>query len=156
MVRDPFYQVAELRRYAQAIGWPAAMRLRYCDVQVRTGLCKPFSLELKLKNSEFPVLMRTHTSDRDVLRQVFIQGGIAKRWNSRIQRQSLTWELMWALRAHISYPNTRPRVSLPLNLIQETYEVCCRNLAPFGRRAKVIHGAAWAEMHKTSARQGRL
>ena len=74
MVRDPFYQIAELRRYAQAIGWPAAMRLRYCDVQVRTGLCKPFSLELKLKNSEFPVLMRTHTSDRDVLRQVFIQG----------------------------------------------------------------------------------
>ena len=95
------------------------MRLRYCDVQVRTGLCKPFSLELKLKNADFPVLMRTHTSDRDVLRQVFIQGEYQAVELSN-PKTIIDLGLMWALRAHISYPNTRRRVFLPLNLIQGT------------------------------------
>jgi FkbM family methyltransferase len=34
------------------------------------------------------------------------------------------------------------------------YEVCCHNLAPFGARAKVIHGAAWPEPAKLEVVKG--
>jgi FkbM family methyltransferase len=159
VVRNPFYQIAELRRYAQAIGWPAAMRLRFCDVQVRTGFCKPFSLELKLKNSEFTVLMRTHTSDRDVLRQVFIQG--------EYQAVELSNpKTIIDLGANVGYASAYflskyPTASvLAVEPDPGNYEVCRGNLALFGQRAKVIHGAAWAEctrlvLDKGAYRDGR-
>src|SRR5262252_8147645 len=144
MIRNPAYQIAEIRRYARKIGWPAAIRLRSVDVRVRTGLAKPSSVELRLKNAEHPVLMRTHTSDRDVLRQIFIDDEYAP-----IELTSLRWIVDLGANVGYSsayflskYPNANV---LAVEPDPSNYAICCRNLEPFGRRAKIIHGAAWPQ-----------
>lgn len=147
MVRNPFYQVAALYKYANAIGWPAAIRLRVCDLKTRTGISEPHALELKLKNSEFPILMRTHTSDRDVLGQVFIQ----KEYEP-IELSNP--KMILDLGANVGYSSAYFLSKYPTTNVLAVepdpgnYEVCCRNLAPFGPRATVLHGAAWTERTK--------
>jgi len=72
-VRNPFYQIVALWEDADAIGWQAAVRLQFGDSQACTEISRSPTPEIELKNSEFPRLMRTHTSDRAVLGRVFIQ-----------------------------------------------------------------------------------
>lgn len=153
MVRNPFYQVAALRRYAEAIGWPAAITLRYCDLMVRSGLRKRSSLELTLKNARFPILMRTHTSDREVLGQVFIQ-----REYEPIELYQP--KMILDLGANVGYSSAfflsrYPTASvLAVEPDPSNYAVCCHNLAPFGQRARVIQGAAWPECTKLALEKG--
>jgi FkbM family methyltransferase len=144
VVRNPFYQVAELRRYARAIGWPEALRLRYWDFKVRTGISRPAFLEVKLKNAKFPLLMRTRASDRDVLWQVFIQGEYepVKLSNPKV---------IIDLGANVGYSAAFFLSKYPTATVlavepdPDNYAICCRNLAPYGERAKVIQGAVWPE-----------
>jgi FkbM family methyltransferase len=146
-MRNPFYQMAELRRYALAIGWPAAISLRTCDLKVRAGINRPSSLELKLTNSKYPLFVRTHGSDRDVLRQVFVQ-----REYEPIELSQP--KMILDLGANVGYSSAYflskyPTVGvLAVEPDPGNYAVCCRNLAPFGERAKAIHGAAWMERTK--------
>lgn len=144
MIRNPLYQLAELRRYAQAVGWRAALRLRLSDVQSRTGLSKPRLVKIALKNSIFPLLMRTHTSDRDVLWQVFIQ-----REYELVELSNP--KTIIDLGANVGYSAAYFLTKYPSATIlavepdPDSYAICCSNLAPYGPRAKVIHGAAWPE-----------
>lgn len=159
VIRNPFYQIAEIRRYARKIGWPAAIRLRSVDVRVRTGLATPSSVEFKLKNAEHSVLMRTHTSDRDVLRQIFIDDEY-----DPIELSSPRWIVDLGANVGYSsayflskYPNA---YTLAVEPDPNNYAICCRNLDPFGPRAKIIHGAAWPEcarlvLNRGSFRDGR-
>jgi FkbM family methyltransferase len=152
-VRNPFYQVATLYRYAQAIGWPAAIRLRLCDVQVRAGLRRPFSLELRLNNAEFPLAMRTNTSDRDVLWQVFIQG----EYNPVKLSNPKT---IIDLGANVGYASAYFLSKYPTAAVlavepdPDNYAMCCRNLAPYGQRARVVQGAAWPECSQLTLDKG--
>lgn len=129
------------------------MRLRYCDIQVRSGLSKPFSFELKLKNSKFPIVMRTHTSDRDVLWQVFIQGEYepVELWDPKT---------IIDLGANVGYASAYFLSKYPTAAVlavepdPENYAMCCRNLAPYGQRAKVVQGAVWPECAKLALDKG--
>jgi FkbM family methyltransferase len=147
VVRNPFYQVAALWDYANAIGWPAAIRLRYCDLKARASISQPHVREFKLKNSKFPILMRTHASDRDVLGQVFIQ----KEYEP-IELSAP--KMILDLGANVGYSSAYFLSKYPTARVlavepdPRNYEVCCHNLAPFGSRATVLHGAAWKERTK--------
>ena len=159
VVRNPLYQTAELRRYAKAVGWPAAIRLRYWDFKVRAGVSGPSSLEVKLKNAAFPILMRTHTSDRDVLWQVFIQ--------EEYEPVKLSNpEMIIDLGANVGYSGAYFLSKYPTATVlavepdPDNYAICLHNLAPYGQRAKVIQGAAWPEcanvvLDKGTYRDGR-
>jgi FkbM family methyltransferase len=153
IVRDPFYQAATLWKYANAIGWPAALRLRYCDCKARAGISQPHTRELKIKNSEFPVLIRTRASDRDVFGQVFVQ-----REYEPIDLSSP--KMILDLGANVGYSSAYFLSKYPATRVLAVepdpgnYEVCCHNLAPFGTRAAVLHGAAWAERTKLALVRG--
>ena len=123
------------------------MRLRSCDLQVRIGLLKPITLELKLKNSKFPVLMRTHRSDRDVLWQIFIQGQYEPvRLSDPKTILDLGANVGYASAYFLSKYPTATVVAVEPD--PDNYSICCRNLAPYGQRAKPVHGAAWPESAK--------
>lgn len=144
MVRNPFYQLAELKRYARAIGWTAAVRLRLCDVRVRSGIGQPKLLKVNLKNARFPLYMRTHTSDRDVLQQVFIRGEYEP---VELSNPKTIIDLGANVGYSAAYFLTKYPTATVLAVEPDpgNYFACCRNLEPFGTKAKIIHGAAWAE-----------
>jgi FkbM family methyltransferase len=121
--------------------------LRYWDFKIRTGISRSSSLEIKLKNAKFPLLIRTHASDRDVLWQVFIQGeyGPVELSNPKV---------IIDLGANVGYSAAYFLSKYPTAAVlavepdPDNYAICVRNLAPYGQRAKVIHGAAWPERRK--------
>src|SRR5256885_16984483 len=72
-MRNPLYQFSLIRTYARTIGWSAAIRLRYCDLQVRAHIGGAPQVQVKVKNANHPLFMRLGTSDREVLGQIFIE-----------------------------------------------------------------------------------
>jgi FkbM family methyltransferase len=146
-MRNPIYQLAELRRYANRIGWFAATRLRASDLRVRAGLPGPAELEIQLKNANHPLTMRVGTSDRDVLWQIFIQ--------EEYERAASTpLKTILDLGANVGYASVYflskyPDATVlavepdPANCL-----LCQKNLAVFGPRARIIQGAVWGEPAK--------
>jgi len=152
-VRNPFYQIAMLRRYSRAIGWTAALLLRLSDLRARNLSEGTVCLKLKPINSTHPVLMRMGTSDRQVFGQVFIE------------REYETLELdhpktILDLGANVGYASAYFLSRFPgckvvaVEPDPGNYAVCCRNLAPFGERAKVLHAAAWVERTRLVLERG--
>jgi FkbM family methyltransferase len=105
------------------------------------------------------MLMRSHTSDRTVLGQVFIE-----REYEPVELSNPS--MILDLGANVGYSSAYflskyPTASvLAIEPDPGNYEICRRNLAPFGRRATVIHGAAWPErtkliLHRGAYRDGR-
>jgi FkbM family methyltransferase len=152
-VNNFFSQVTTLRAYARAIGWTAALQLRLCDLSVSIGVGKASCLKLKPRNSAHAVLMRTCTSDREVLGQIFIE----KEYESIATSPP---RMILDLGANVGYSSAYflskyPTASvLAVEPDPGNYAICCRNLAPFGQRAKVIQGAAWVERTKLVLERG--
>jgi FkbM family methyltransferase len=145
--------VATLRTYARAIGWSAALKLRFCDLRARIRAGGASCLKLKPTNSAHPVLMRTRTSDREVLGQVFIQ----REYEALRLNQP---KMILDLGANVGYSSAYflsryPTASvLAIEPDHGNYAVCCQNLEPYGSRAKVVHGAAWSERSKLVVDRG--
>jgi len=158
-LRNPIHQLAVLRTYARKIGWSAALTLRFSDLGVRAGFARSRTIQFRLKNAKCPIFMRTHTSDREVLAQVFIEEEYAPLALSRPQ-------MIFDLGANVGYSSiyflsTYPTARvLAVEPDPGNHAMCCRNLGPFGERASVLAGAAWPErtklmLHRGSFRDGR-
>lgn len=104
-------------------------------------------LELKIKNVEHPIFMRVGSSDREVLGQIFIEREYEPIAVSHPR-------MILDLGANSGYSSAYflskfPTVSVvAVEPDPGNYAICCRNLKPFGSRAKVVHGAAWPEGSK--------
>jgi FkbM family methyltransferase len=104
-------------------------------------------VKLKIKNAEYPIFMRVGSSDREVLGQVFIE----EEYESVAVGRPRT---ILDLGANVGYSSAYflskyPTASLvAVEPDPSNYAICCRNLEPFGGRAKVVHGAAWPERSK--------
>jgi FkbM family methyltransferase len=152
-VRNPLDQIATLRSYANKIGWPAALRLRAFDLRSRAGVGVPVSIALKVKNADFPLCIRSGSSDRQVLWQVFVEGEYESA--GRLCPQTII-----DLGANVGYSSayflsTQPDAKvLAVEPDPGNYAACCRNLEPFGSRAKVVHGAVWAQPAKLLLERG--
>ena len=148
-----FSQVSTLRTYARAIGWAAALQLRLSDLSVSIRIGRESYLKVKPRNSAHAVLMRTCTSDREVLAQIFIQ----REYEPLELSQPKT---ILDLGANVGYSSAYFLSKYPTANVLAVepdpgnYAICCRNLAPFGQRAKVIHGAAWVERTKLVLERG--
>jgi FkbM family methyltransferase len=133
------------RKYAQTIGWKAAVDLHLYDVLKANKMATDPVISLQLGNASFPVHMRTgRSSDRDVLQEVFIT------------RQYDTIELLdpkmiLDLGAYVGYTSVRflskyPKVRvLAVEPDPENFHLCCQNLASFHDRAICVLGAVWLE-----------
>lgn len=152
-MKNPLKQISLIWSYAQNIGWPAAIQLGFCDLDVQARTCVPSLVELRLKNAEYPIQMRVGSSDREVLEQIFIE--------EEYEPIALTRPLMILdLGANVGYSSAYFLSKYPTASVVAVepdpgnYEICCRNLSPFGPRAKVIHGAAWPERSKLALQRG--
>jgi FkbM family methyltransferase len=144
VVKNPLYQFSVLRNYARSIGWRAAIRLRFCDLRARAGVGKSTLLKIQVKNAEHPLFMRTGSSDREVLGQIFIERG----YDPVAMLQPRT---ILDLGANSGYSSAYFLSKCPAASVVAVepdpgnYAICCRNLEPYGGRAKLVHGAAWPE-----------
>jgi FkbM family methyltransferase len=145
--KNPLHQFSVIRNYARSIGWRAAIRLRFCDLGASRGVGGSSVIELKIKNAEYPILMRIGSSDRDVLGQIFIER----------EYEPIAMSHAGAildLGANVGYSSAYFLSKYPTATVvavepdPSNYAICCRNLKPFGNRAKVVHGAAWPERSK--------
>jgi FkbM family methyltransferase len=158
-VNNFFSQISTLRAYARAIGWIAALQLRVCDLSVSIRAGRAAYLKLRPRNSAHAILMRTCTSDREVLGQIFIQ----REYEPLELSQP---KMILDLGANVGYSSAYLLSKYPTANVLAVepdpgnHALCCRNLAPFGQRAKVIQGAAWVErtnlvLERGSYRDGR-
>lgn len=153
MVKNPVYQVALLRDYAERIGWGAAVRLRLSDLKVRLGLHTASSIELRLKNVTYPMQMRTNSSDREVLEYIFVRN----EYEPIALRKP---KIIIDLGAYVGYSSAyflskyASATVVALEPDPSNYTICCRNLESFGSRARVVHGAVWPECTKLALCRG--
>jgi FkbM family methyltransferase len=153
VVKDPRYQFSLIWRYARTIGWPAAIRLRFCDLQLRAGLSKSSLLQIKLKNAAHPLFMRMGSSDREVLGQVFIE-------EQYRPIALLRPQVILDLGANVGYSSAYFLSKYPSSSVlavepePDNYAICVRNLARFGQRSRVVLGAAWPESSKLALDRG--
>jgi FkbM family methyltransferase len=141
-VKNLLAQFGSISRAAKKIGWPAAIRLFFCDLQRRAGITR--QTELRLKNISSPLVMRVGSSDREVLTQIFIQGAYEP---IELSQPRIIFDLGANVGYSAAYFLSRYPTAKVLAVEPDpnNYAVCCRNLKPFGHRAKVIHGGAWPE-----------
>jgi FkbM family methyltransferase len=151
VVKNPLYQFSVVRNYARSIGWSAAFRLRYCDLKARIGVNK--SSLLRIKNAEYPLFMRIGSSDREVLGQIFIE----KEYESIAPSPP---SMILDLGANVGYSSayflSRYPTAYVVAIVPDpsNYAICCRNLEPYGSRAKIVRGAAWPECSKLVVDEG--
>ncbi len=146
-VKNPLYQFSLVRNYANSIGWRAALRLRSCDLKARIGVNKSSLFKIKIKNAEYPLFMRIGSSDREVLGQIFIE----KEYESIVASSP---RVILDLGANVGYSSAHFLSRYPTASVvaiepdPSNYALCCRNLEPYGSRARVVRGAAWPERSK--------
>jgi FkbM family methyltransferase len=152
-MKNPLNQFSLVRNYARSIGWRAAIRMRFSDLRARMGVSKPPLLKLKIKNAQYPLFMRTGSSDREVLGQIFIENEYEPIAVSQPK-------MILDLGANVGYSSAYFLTKYPAASVVAVepdpgnYEICCRNLEPYGSRAKVVHGAAWPERSKLVVDRG--
>lgn len=146
-MKNPLDQISLLRTYAKSIGWGAAISLRFSDFRARMGVSKGALLKFRIKNAQYPLLMRIGSSDREVLAQIFIE-----REYEPIAVESPRTIL--DLGANVGYSSAYFLSKYPDATVLAVepdpgnYAMCRRNLEPYGSRARVIHGAVWPERRK--------
>lgn len=152
-MKNPFHQFALIRSYARTIGWSAAIRLRYFDLQVRAQLSEARQVQIKVKNANHPLFMRLGTSDREVLGQIFIEEEYRPIVLSGPQAIiDLGANVGYSSAYFLSqYPNA---TVLAVEPDPDNYAMSVRNLAPFGNRSKAVLGAAWPESSKLALSRG--
>jgi FkbM family methyltransferase len=158
-VKNPLDQLSLARNYARSLGWSAALRLRFSDLKARIGVSKSSLLKIKIKNAEYPLFMRIGSSDREVLGQIFIE----KEYESIAPSPP---SMILDLGANVGYSSAYFLSRYPTAYVvaiepdPSNYAICCRNLEPYGSRAKIVRGAAWPErcrliLERGSWRDGR-
>jgi len=115
---------------------------------------RAFEIRLKIKNVHYPLRMRTGTSsDREVLDQIFIR--------PEYEPVALSNPAMIIdLGANVGYSSAYFLSRYPATRVvavepdRENYLICQQNLAPYGGRVTVLHGAVWSEMKPLALKKG--
>jgi FkbM family methyltransferase len=154
-VRGPFARFRTLQIDARNIGWSAAFQVRLYDLAWRhLNFQAASEIQFKLKNAKYPLKMRTgKSSDRAVLSQIFI----------RPEYEAIALvnpTTIIDLGANVGYSSAYFLSRYPsaeviaLEPDRENFLICQQNLAPFGARATVLHGAAWPERRALAIKKG--
>lgn len=101
---------------------------------------------------EHPLRLRTKSSDFFVFRQIMIEQEYQPLANLPIETvldlgANIGMASAWFLS---QFPKAR---IFAVEAAQDNYEACCRNLAPYGDRARVLHAAAWSTCATLNLRQ---
>jgi hypothetical protein len=127
-------------------GWRAALTWTSYRIRTAVGIPEPSTIQIKPHLAQFPVTARLGgSSDIDVFHQIFQADEYA------CIRDIETPRFILDLGANVGYssayllscfPNAKV---LAVEPDPANFELCCRNLAVYGDRAKVVLGAAWSK-----------
>jgi FkbM family methyltransferase len=154
-VTGPIEQYKTLQFYAGVVGWSAAFRIRLHDLVTRRfKFMRSFEIRLKIKDIDYPLSMRTGTSsDREVLQQIFVHPEYEP---VAVANPAVIIDLG----ANVGYSSAYFLSRYPTTKVvavepdHENFLICQRNLAPYGDRVKVLHGAVWPEKKPLALKKG--
>lgn len=145
-VSEAFKQARRRRSYFSDLSVTRLILLDLANAvgsQFRFGKWLP-SLVVKLRDSSASLFVRTHSSDLDVVRQIFVEKEYAP--FDTLDNVFTIVDLGANIGCASIYFLTRfpeARV-IALEPDPRNIEVCRRNLAPFGNRATLLEGAIWS------------
>jgi FkbM family methyltransferase len=111
--------------------------------QLNLKIASPPFLDVRPRFLKHPVKLRAVTSDPFVFRQIMIE-------NEYLPLKDLQVETILDLGANIGlasagFLNRFPNATVfAVEAEKSNYATCCENLAAYGNRARVLHGAAWS------------
>ncbi len=133
------------RNWVKPAGWRASLTWAAYRTRTMLGFQQPTSLEIKPRQAKYPLLARLgDSSDIRVFHEIFNfdgYGGIRKLSSPR---------LIVDLGANVGYASAYFLSCFPAAKVlavepaPSSFELCCRNLMPYGDRAQVVRGAAWS------------
>lgn len=127
----------------RGIGVAATCKWIFATAQLYFHLSVPRYLRVRPSFLRYPVKLRARSSDPFVFRQIMIE-------NEYLPLEKLRIETMIDLGANIGLASAWflgrfPQASvLAVEAAADNAAVCRQNLAPYGSRAGVVHGAAWS------------
>ena len=127
-------------------GWPAALTYSTYRTKVAFGFRQPASLKLKPRRAKYPLIVRLGgSSDMDVFYQIFRFEEYA------CLRTISSPRFILDLGANAGYSSAYFLSCFPSAMVvavepdPDNFELCRKNLAPYGGRAQVILGAVWSK-----------
>ncbi len=141
--------------WVKSAGWGGAVTLAIHRTRTTLGLKQPSHLKIKPHRAKYPVFARLGgSSDMSVFHQIFQQDEYACMRNISSPR------LILDLGANVGYSSAYFLSCFPTAAVvavepdPDNFEMCCKNLAPYGDRAKVVLGAVWSKRSKLVLSRG--
>ena len=120
--------------------------------QLNLNVASPPFFDIRPRFLKHPVKLRAATSDPFVFRQIMIE-------NEYLPLKDLKVETILDLGANIGlasawFLNRFPNSTVfAVEADKSNYAACCENLAAYGTRARVLHGAAWSKHTELTLRR---
>src|ERR1700733_8990340 len=120
--------------------------------QLNLNIATPRLLNVRPPFLKYPVKLRARTSDPFVFRQIMIE-------NEYLPLKDLRVETILDLGANIGlasawFLNRFPAATVfAVEAAADNYPTCKENLAQYGSRARVLHGAAWSSRETLTLRR---
>ncbi len=135
-----------LHNWVKPTGWRASLTWATYRMRTALGFQQPSILKIKPCRAKYPVVARLgDSSDMSVFNQIFNFDGYAGIRNLFCPR------LILDLGANVGYASAYFLSCFPTARVvavepdPDSFELCCRNLVPYGDRAQVVLGAAWSK-----------
>jgi FkbM family methyltransferase len=133
------------RNWVKPTGWRASLTWAAYLTKTAIGFQPPSILKIKPRQARYPLFARLgSSSDIAVFNQIFNFDGFAS------IRKLSSPRLVLDLGANVGYASAYFLSCFPTARVVAvepdpgSFELCCRNLAPYGDRAQVVQGAAWS------------
>jgi FkbM family methyltransferase len=143
------------RNWVKPTGWRASLTWAAHRTKAILGFHRPSILKIKPRQANYPLFARLgDSSDISVFNEIFNFNGYASLRNLSSPR------LIVDLGANVGYASSYFLSCFPTAKVvavepdPDSFELCCRNLVPYGDRAQVVQGAAWSRRCKLELAQG--
>jgi FkbM family methyltransferase len=155
LMRRIAQKLESLQKWRRSAGWRGALSVGVHRARRAFGLPEPSTLRLRPRHAMHPVLARLGgSSDLDVFRQIFIFDEYS------CVRDIHSPYLIFDLGANVGYSSAYLLSKFPTAAVvavepdPANFELCRKNLAPYGDRAQIVLGAAWSKRSKLALSRG--
>ena len=155
MLRQIAGNIRSFQSWRRSAGWPAASTFAAHRVREALGLSRAANLTIKPRQAMYPVSARLGgSSDMEVFNQIFVVDEYS------CVRDIDSPALIFDLGANVGYSSAYFLSNFPKSDIvavepdPANFEVCRRNLAPYGSRARVVCGAVWSSRSRLALSRG--
>jgi FkbM family methyltransferase len=148
-------KLARVRHTVKSAGWRATLIWAVYRTKKALGIQQSSSLKIKPRQAKHPVIARRGgSSDMSVFQQIFLSDEYACLRNISPPR------LILDLGANVGYSSAYFLSCFPTATVMavepdpENFEMCRKNLAPYGDRAQVVLGAVWSKRSRLVLSRG--